>query len=346
MIDREQVPRDEVARSGTETVWRRFALIFLGVFGGGLGLLYAALLVIDPYDTGRFPTFMKPGVIDSGERTSNASHGRDPRFTAAVIGNSRGQLLDPAKLSSAAGMSFVQLTTPASGPREQMTLLRYFMAHHRKIDAVVLSVDERWCRHDQALPVILPFPFWLYGDNVDYLAHLLSTRALTFAARRVTMQLGLAPADDARGYQDYETGHYRYFDPGPLRPVEKPAVAPVDTPFAGFGLLDMVLAKLPATTKVVFLMSPVYQEWLDELDPQITADLPRCKSEVARRADARPNTTFLDYYVSGPISHDPENFMDTQHFRQNIARILEARIAQALDGDDAAAPKSAENHKE
>lgn len=224
-------------------------------------------------------------------------------------------------------------------------MLRYFMAYHRKIDAVILSVDERWCGHDHTLPIILPFPFWLYRDNVEYLSHVMSTRALTFAARRVEMQLGLAPADDARGYQDYETGHYRNFHPGPLQPVQRPVVAPLDTPFAGFSLLDKVLAELPSTTKVVFLMSPVYQVWLDELDPQIAADLPRCKAEVARRADARPNTTFLDYYVEGPISHNSENFMDTQHFRLNIARLLEARIAEVLNEKEPADPKAAEQQR-
>jgi hypothetical protein len=318
----------------SDRVWRRFALTFLGVFGGGVGLLYLALLVIDPYDTGRFPTFMRTGVVDEGQRTSNASHGRDPRFTAAVIGNSRGQMLDPAKLSASTGMDFVQLTTPASGPVEQMTMLRYFMAYHRKIDAIILTVDERWCGHDQSLPIILPFPFWLYRGNAEYLAHFFGTRALTFAARRIKMELGIVPADDARGYQDYETGHYRNFNPGPLHRVEPPAVPPLDTPFTGFELLDRVLAKLPATTHVVFLMSPVYQVFLDrELDPQIIADLPRCKAEVAARAEARPNTSFLDYFQESAISHDAENFMDTQHFRLNIARLLEARIAEELQGD-------------
>jgi hypothetical protein len=318
----------------SDRVWRRFALTFLGVFGVGVGFLYLALLVIDPYDTGRFPTFMKPGVVDEGQRTSNASHGRDPRFTAAVIGNSRGQMLDPAKLSAATGMDFVQLTTPASGPVEQMTMLRYFMQYHRNVDAIVLTIDERWCGHDQSLPIILPFPFWLYRGNAEYLAHFFSTRALTFAARRIKMELGLVPADSARGYQDYETGHYRNFHPGPLQPAEPATVAPLDTPFAGFGLLDPVLEQLPATTRVVFLMSPVYQEFLDhELPPQIIADLPRCKAEVAERAAARPNTALLDYLVESPISHDAENFMDTQHYRLNVARLLEARIAEVLRGE-------------
>jgi hypothetical protein len=320
--------------------WRRFALLFLAFFGGALGLIYVGLIVIDPYDTGRFPTFMKPGVIDSGQRTSNASHGRDPRFDAAVTGNSRGQMLDPAKLSEQTGLSFVQLTTPAAGPREQMAMLRYFLSHHKKVDALVLNVDERWCTHDPSLPIILPFPFWLYRGDLEYLANLLSTRAITFAARRIKMELGLVEPDDARGYQDYETGHVRNFRPRKVPRPKKPAVPALGLPFPAFDVLDPVLAELSPATKVVFLMSPVHQEWLDDLDPQMAAELPGCKAEFARRAAARPHTAFLDYLVEGPISHDPESFMDTQHFRLNVARILEAHIAQVLNGKDEALNQS------
>jgi hypothetical protein len=72
--------------------------------------------------------FAGQGLFETGQRTGNASRGRDPRFNAAIFGNSRAQLLDPAKLSEATGLSFVQLTTPGSDPREQMTTMRLFPA--------------------------------------------------------------------------------------------------------------------------------------------------------------------------------------------------------------------------
>src|SRR5580700_2687055 len=111
----ERVPEIPVtaktAEAAPQQVWRRFALAFLTVFFGVIGSIYAALVAIDPYDTGRFPTPLKPGVLDGNQRTANASRGRDPRFNAAVIGDSRGQLLDPEKLSRTTGLEFVQLTT-------------------------------------------------------------------------------------------------------------------------------------------------------------------------------------------------------------------------------------------
>jgi hypothetical protein len=201
------------------------------------------------------------------------------------------------------------------------------MAHHRQVDAIVLNVDERWCGHDPSLPIVLPFPFWLYRGDLEYLANLLSTRAITFGARRIKLALGLLEPDDPRGYQDYETGHVRNFRPRRQPAVRKPAVAALDMPFPAFDVLDPVLAELPAETSVVFEMSPVYQDWLDELDPQMAADLPRCKAEFARRAASRPRTAFLDYLFEGPISRDADSFMDTQHFRLNVARIIETNIA-------------------
>ena len=74
----------------------RCAIAFLIVFFGGIGLIFAFLLVVDPYDTGRFPTPLPTGVVDIERRTATVSRGRDPRFNAAIFGNSRTFKLDPS----------------------------------------------------------------------------------------------------------------------------------------------------------------------------------------------------------------------------------------------------------
>jgi hypothetical protein len=176
-----------------------------------------------------------------------------------------------------------------------------------------------------------PFPFWLYRGNLEYLAHLLSRNSVQLSVRRIKLELGLIPVDDPRGYKPYDTGPIPDFHPSPRRAVHKLVVAPLDLPFPVFELLDSVLAELPKTTALVFLMSPVYQQWLDDLNPQIVADLGRCKGELARRAADRPHTAFLDYFVEASLSRDAENFVDPQHFRVKVARILEKRIAETLN---------------
>jgi hypothetical protein len=333
--DAPAAPAAAAAAMPPEPVWRRFAVTFMAAFFGGLSLIYAALVLIDPYDTGRFATFMRPGVVDGNQRTASASRGRDPRFNAAVIGNSRGQLLDPQLLSQATGLDFVQLTTPGSGPNENITVMRYFMRHHSRIAALVLSADERWCGHDPSLPVIFPFPFWLYRGDLEYLEHLLSTRAVTAARNRIALAMGLRPPTDPRGYSDYETGRVWTFHPGiagaatEFESANADALSP-NTYFPALAELDAVLAAMPSDTGFVIVMPPVYRAVLAHPGTQLAADLLACKAELARRLADRERSGFLDFLFDGPISRDPENFMDPQHYRMNIARMIEARIAAVL----------------
>ena len=56
------------------------------------------------------------GVDDEAPLTANASRARDPQFDSAIIGNSTGQLLNPAELSQATGMRFVQLVGAGRRP--------------------------------------------------------------------------------------------------------------------------------------------------------------------------------------------------------------------------------------
>jgi len=313
-----------------EQAWRRCAIAFLAVFSGGLGSIYVFLLLADPYDTGRFPTPLPPGIVDNELRTASASRGRDLRFDAAIFGNSRGQLLDPARLSEATALSFVQLTTPGSGPKEQMTLMRYFLRHHPGAAAVVFSIDERWCGHDPSLPVILTFPFWLYRGDLEYLVNLLSTRAFNAAKTRIKLAMGLIPPTDPRGYADYETGHVWSFRPPAPSDIGPGVVAIPNTYFPALEAFDILLTELPAQTKFVIMMPPVYHTVLPRPGTQAAADLSACKAELARRS-ARERSAFLDYLVDGPISRDPENFMDRVHYRHNVARLIEGSIAAALD---------------
>src|SRR5690349_23734949 len=111
--------RGPKAGAAQRRLWRRWLLVFGGSYFGLGTLLFALLLLIDPYDTGRFPSLGLVGVADHSMRTADASRGRDPRYNAAVIGNSTGQRLDPYRLSSETGLRFIQLSIPDVGPREE-----------------------------------------------------------------------------------------------------------------------------------------------------------------------------------------------------------------------------------
>jgi hypothetical protein len=359
----EAVARDARIASAGDSVWRRFALVFAGVFAGVVGIAYAFIILVDPYDSGRFVSFglRSPydvttnrvadltgtiptsaassgaafGDTDTSQRTSNVALGRSARFNAAIFGNSHGQLLSPQRLSRATGLSFVQLTVPGSNVREQLAMMHWFIAHHADIGAMVLALDERWCVTDPALPVRTPFPFWLYGDSdFVYLANALSTRSFRDSIRRVAAAFGSPSSVDPAGYADYEMGKAWTFKPGrPATADEFPTRGEHGGPdFPGLIRLDAVLGEIPATTPVVIVMPPQFYTRLPLAGTPAAQFRDACKERIARRARRGTGSAFIDFLVDSEIARSPENFMDDEHYRRNIAQIIEADIAGALGG--------------
>jgi hypothetical protein len=348
-----------------DRVWRRFALIFVGVFAGVVGIVYAFIILVDPYDSGRFVSLGLRGLYDGGprggdvdaaaksgvaqpnagafgdtdtsQRTANVALGRSARFNAAIFGNSHGQLLSPERLSRMTGLDFVQLTVPGANAREEIAMMRWFIGHHPDAGAMVLALDERWCVTDPALPLRTPFPFWLYSDsNLVYLAGALSTRTLRDGIRRVAAAFGPPAAADPAGYADYETGKPWTFRPGKPVPVdafpsrdERPFRR--DTDFPGLILLDALFADIPATTPVVIVLPPQFHTRLPPAGTGAARFRDYCKWQIGLRAERGAGSAFIDFLVDSEIARNPENFMDEEHYRGNIAQIIEADIAAALN---------------
>ena len=350
--------RDARAASAGDFVWRRFAILFVGVFAAVVGIAYGFIILVDPYDSGRFASFglrspydastnqvadltgsIPPSVAafgdtDTSQRTSNVALGRSPRFNAAIFGNSHGQLLSPQRLSRATGLSFVQLTVPGSNVREQLAMMHWFITHHPDVGAMVLALDERWCVTDPALPLRTPFPFWLYSDNnLVYLANAMSTRSLRDSIRRVAAVFGSPPPVDPAGYADYEMGKPWSFKPGPPATADEFPVAGERSSrdFPGLIRLDAVLAEIPATTPVVIVMPPQFYTRLPPAGTPGAQFRDACKERIAARAQrGAGGGAFIDFLVDSEIARTPENFMDDEHYRSNVAQIIEADIAAAL----------------
>src|SRR3981081_4610169 len=88
--------------------WSRSLVACLGALGIGALLLFAFMMLVDPYDSGRFGWLGIARWDDKNPRPPNASRAPDPQFDSAIFGNSIGQLLNPAELSQATGKRFVQ----------------------------------------------------------------------------------------------------------------------------------------------------------------------------------------------------------------------------------------------
>ena len=318
------------AADDARPAWRRWLVVFCGTFFGVSALLFTFVLLMDPYDTGRFPGFRIVGTGDRSPRTSAASRGRDPHFNATVIGNSTGQLLDPYRLSRDTGLHFTQLTIPATGPREQLTLMRWVISHHPAYGAFVIVTDMSWCSTDPNLPLEYPFPFWLYGSDLDYLANVLSSKALDRVVYRIQIALGLRQPSDPVGYSDYLIGKKPVFVPDPPAPPGKMDAMQSLPQLPWIAQLRTFLATLPQNVHVVVVMPPVYFTSLPPPGSAQAALLDACKAALAKAVPDRPHSGFLDFRVDDESTHDVTDFADMMHYREKLARRMEAAIISLL----------------
>ncbi|CAO3433981.1 hypothetical protein [Azospirillum doebereinerae] len=298
----------------------------------------AGLCLIDPFDTGRFGSPAGAGMPHAGPRLVNASRGRDARFDSAVIGNSHAQLIDPERLSASTGGRFVSLTTPGTGPVEQLAMARWFVAHHRdRIGALVIGLDQLWCRPDGDLAPPNPFPFWLYApDRWTYVAGLLKPDNLKYAWRRLGMLAGSIPAARVDGYDDYDQGRVwraeeveaRLAEAGPWN-VERLAGEPL---FPGVGLLGAFLSDLPRGTAVSLVFTPMHARALPAPGSPGESLMARCKTAYRALAKDSGAVAVVDLLKRSALADEKENFWDLTHYRGPVARVVEETIVASLIG--------------
>jgi hypothetical protein len=301
--------------------------------------VFVFIVVIDPFDRGHRLSLLPPGVLDESPRTANVSRGRDPRFNGAIFGNSHVQLLDPDRLSDATGLQFTQMSTPGTGPLEQAALLKWFIRNHSNIKAMVVGVDNQWCGQDPNPPSITPFPFWLYGDDLEYLVSVLGTRSLDYGWRRILIAMGRSPVTDPAGYWHYESGRAWSFHQALLEhaTVDLSPVAAPDLKFPSLDLIQSILGSLPADARVVLVMPPVFYTSLPAPDTAVMRQMTGCKYDLARRA-IQWHWHFVDFYSDTLLSRDPANFWDASHVGMNVARLMEKRIAREISHVSHAGP--------
>ncbi len=317
---------------------------FTGAFLGAAALIAVAFLtaafLIDPYDSGRSPLKLKEGVRPQGPRTALASRGRDPNFTGAIFGNSHIQLISPEELRARTGIPFVSLIAPATQPREVFATIDWFLRHHRKTPpkAIVVGIDNYWCTANPALPNEKPFPFWLMSRSLpDYVGGLMRFDLLEELPRRIAY-LTSRKAERARpdGYWDYESGYgVQGYGANPeiIARLEKPIEAGggnVDGPFPAATGLEELMRTAPAETALILLRPPVYVTALSKPGTRDAAADAACRKAFADLAARRPRTALVDWRVDRPELRDSSLFFDHSHYRQPIARLVEADIAEAI----------------
>jgi hypothetical protein len=327
-----------ISSSDTSPEWGRSLIACFGTLAIGGLLLSALLVLVDPYDSGRFGWLGISGVADKLDFTADASRARDPQFDSAIFGNSTGQLLEPAQLSPATGRHFVQLIAPGASPHGHLAVLDFFLRHHARVGALVFVIDDIWCTHGDALSPQDPFPFWLYGTStLSYAGHLLNWRTLDRTFQRITIGLGTRQPRRPDGFWSYE----EVWPPGERQPPTSPRRW---TPFSGtvsnaFPFATMLgdrIRRLPSDVPVVLLVPPVFHTFLPSAGSQEAADRQACNASYKSIVAGRPHSNFLDYRIDNELTRDPRNFADLIHYRATIARKLNDGVIESIKLGEAA----------
>jgi hypothetical protein len=330
------VERAGEGEAQVEAIWRRTAAIWLAAFVAPLVLFLLVMVLIDPYDSGRFPTFMPAGSPDERPATVGISRGRDPRFNAVLLGNSRAVLVDPRHISTLTGLRFVEMAAEGATVRDEMARLHWFVRNRPRVDAIVVAIDQVWCNPDPAMSDPPDFPYGLYGDGyLAYFKATLSVSTFVFAKQRIRYALGRMPGADPEGFVDIEAKYRNDWrlDDGPDVGWEHVPIEdlPTHIEFPAFALLDSYLKELPAATPVVLWMPPYFRNALPPPDTKPGARLAACKRTLRDWVQRRPRARFVDFATDSPESADRRNFLDPTHVSNRFMRMLEVQIAAAVN---------------
>ena len=316
----------------SETSWRRCAWVFVASCFGIVGLTLASVILIDPYDEGRFPSFMPPGTATDLPTTLNISRGRDPRFDAVALGDSRAVLIDPHQLSEGTPFRFVQMAVEGATIPDQALYLRWFARHHPAVRAITQMVGVGWCERGTDLGHSKDFPLALYSDStLQYLRATVNTTSLRIAARRLSYAFGWAPRIDPSRFIDIGAKYHWRLDrtPREWHPLAGATEATAhDLP--ALRSLEQALAELPTQPPIVLWMPPLFIGALEPLGTEEGHVLESCKASLRAWAARRPHTAFLDLHVDSAYARDPDNFLDVNHPAHRLSPVIEARIVAAF----------------
>lgn len=321
------------------SAWGRCLVAFVRALAASGFAVLLLMILVDPYDSGRFGLLGIAGTDDTWMAMAQASRARDAQFDSAVIGNSTSQLIEPDRLSPATGKRFVQLFVPGAPPRGQLSVLDFFLRHHAEVGALVIVIDDPWCAHDTAPAPDDIFPYWLYGDStLRYTGHLFTWRAFDLAFRRIGIGLGHRKRERPDGFSDYE----EVFPPGGRQPGEappQPSLPPDGVASEAFpyrDLLQRAIARLPRETGVVLVAPPNFHTILPVPGTRAAREREACNAAFRTLVTGRPHSNLLDYRVDNALTRDPKNFIDFIHYRAPIARHLNDGIIASLRDGEAA----------
>ena len=314
--------------------WKTFWTTTVATAIGVAAFLYAAIVLIDPYDSIAFSLPLDRVPIVTNQRFAYPAVARNRDFDSLLIGTSTTRMIGPAKLNEALGGHFANLSLNSGTANEQSLLFDVFVRHHPQSRTVVLGIDVVWCGTGDTYEKFTsrPFPPWLYDeDRWNDLLNVFNLPTVEQVGRLAGYFLGVREARyDKNGYNyflpprsAYDAARVRqeiYGDAGPRRHAP---VVPVERVSAGeraawqfptHPLLVDMLAKLPAETRKIAVFVPYHHFNQPAEGSRAAAVWQECKKRVTRIVQGVENGHVLDFMIPSEITLSDENYWDVLHY--------------------------------
>lgn len=333
--------------SSSEPRWRRYCAV---VLAGALVppvVLYALMLLIDPYDSVAFSPRWDRYPVRGDHRHWNARLLQRPEFDSAVIGTSSSMLLKPAELNQAFGGSFVNLSMPAATPFEQLRIVQLFQHYHARLGTVVVGLDTLWCHPDggrQFTNDVLrrAFPEWLYDTDPwnDLPPFNKTSLKATYDQARALLGIFMPYQRWMDGYEDLTRTLHKKIDPESIRKriYEGPQGGvlwrnPEHPPLPTYPDLDRLgdaLARLPAGTRKILFFSPYHHFHQPQPGTEQETLWNGCKEKTSRLAERVDDIVVVDFLLRSPITNEDSHYIDGYHYNKAIASRLTELLAASV----------------
>lgn len=322
--------------------WRPFCRHFLGAALGVLGIVYAFVAIVDPFDILPLsPPFNRPPIATNA-RFGFPSLARSPKFDAALLGTSTSRLLRPVVLNEVFDAKFVNLAMNDSTAYEQSRLLQIFARAHPAAKMVGIGIDIRWCEtgEEVAKYTARAFPEWMYRSDLwPGYRELLNLYTIEAAGQMFGTLTGLKKERYGRdGYTRFVPPDNQYDrakaaakmdQAGVTIPAGERQGAASTWRFPTHEWLQSGLDRFaPATRKMLFFV-PYNHHILSVPGVKGGEVWTECKQRIAALAAARPNTLAVDFMIPSPITDDDDNYWDPLHYRAAIADRLASDLGRA-----------------
>src|SRR5690242_2227398 len=104
--------------AGDAPRWRNWLWLTLSLAAAGSIMLWLAVVLIDPFSTGRFALTQRIDMTTTNARLGDAALVRDPRFNGAIFGDSVAATLDPRSAAGHSNWRLASLAIYAAGASE------------------------------------------------------------------------------------------------------------------------------------------------------------------------------------------------------------------------------------